>query len=60
MDRAIMSPIPPTQMCTDAALGRLHIESIPVLQHHPLDITANGFDRLVIGTPLRQRNPVHL
>ena len=60
MDVAITAPIPPTQMPTDAVWGRSGIGIVTIIQHHQLDVAKDGFDRLVIGTPLRQRNPVHL
>lgn len=60
MNHPIMSPIAPTQMRTDASLGRADIGIITVIQNHQLDITEESFHRIVIRAAFGQRNPVQL
>ena len=60
MNHTITSPIAPTQMRTDASLGRASIGIVTVVQNHQLDITEEGFHRIVIRTAFGQRHPVQL
>ena len=60
MNHTITSPIAPTQMRTDAALGRAGIGIVTIIQNHRLDITEKGFHRIVIRATLGQRNPMQL
>jgi hypothetical protein len=45
-------------MATNALLRRFDLGVIAVVQDHPLNITEDRLDRMIIGTAFRQSNPM--
>jgi hypothetical protein len=54
----VVSTITSLKMPADPPLGRLDIGIIAVIQDHELDITENRRNRIIVGTPFWQRDPM--